>query len=217
MRLSVPIFVFLVLVFSTASILGQGNRSAKSGLTSDGRLDQPFLKKAYIDGDFDLLISIIEPYLRSQELRSSREERIFAYKYLSVVYAAEASTRSKAESYMFQLLQLAPNIELVDLYASEKVEALFSQVKKDFQARQDYSSRFDEYGNSISVTESDRDASKPAPAEHREKSPSRRRSKWIWLAASGGAVAAGAVVAVLLFQNKGGEQGGEETKVTLPE
>ena len=77
----------------------------------------------------------------------TKDDQIFVYKYLSVIYAADSSTRKKAESYMVQLVKLMPTIELIDLYISDNIQAIFKDVKANFLKQQKYVREHDVYGH----------------------------------------------------------------------
>lgn len=117
------------------------------GISRDGKLDQPAIARAYKESDWDQVTGALEGYLRRHgDSKVSPEERIFAYKYLGVIYAADSLSRSKAESYFTRLLNLSPKVEILDLFASKKVNELFDQMKFDHDRRSKYSQQFDSYG-----------------------------------------------------------------------
>lgn len=59
-------------------------------------LDKESIKELYFDGEFKAVAEGLESFLETEEDLSD-EDRIFAYKYLSVVHAANPDTRKKAE------------------------------------------------------------------------------------------------------------------------
>jgi hypothetical protein len=103
-----------------------------TGIKADGTLDKPTISKAYFEGEFWTVINALEAF-RKTDKQVSREDSIYTFKYLSVVYAAEPSTRTKAESYMYQLLRMMPTIELLDLYISDNIQSIFMKVKGIFE------------------------------------------------------------------------------------
>lgn len=119
------IILFLILLASSAT-------AAVEGLNADGSLDRSKISKAYFEGDFDKVVNALETW-RKMQPNPTREDKIYAYKYLSVIYAAKPETRSKAESFMYQLLKLMPSIELMDLYISDNIEAIFNSVRLRFE------------------------------------------------------------------------------------
>lgn len=185
---------------------------AAFGLKPDGGLDKEAISKAYFDGDFDQIQAPLEEFRRTAK-NPKKEDLIFCYKFLSVIYASDPATKSKAESYMVQLLKLAPNIELLDLYVSDTIKNHFSRVKKEFQEEQRYKQQYDLVGNRIGPDTlaggspgpgSASSSSNPVPGKT-ESLPTRKKkasSAWIWWTA--GAAATAAVVAGVLIL--GGEE-----------
>jgi hypothetical protein len=118
----------------------------------NGNLDQAALSAAYQDSDWEKIADCLHTFLKEGGEAVSREDRIFAFKYLGVIYAADSTARPKAESYFTRLLALAPRIEIVDMLPSKRVNDLFREVKSDHLERKNYSQRFDEYGNEADAT-----------------------------------------------------------------
>jgi hypothetical protein len=108
---------------------------AVAGLNADGTLDRAKISKAYFEGEFDLVVEALETFRKLQP-NPVREDKIYAYKYLSVIYAAKPETRGKAESYMYQLLKIMPSIEIMDLYISDNIESIFNNVRMRFEHQQ---------------------------------------------------------------------------------
>lgn len=105
---------------------------AVKGINPDGTLDKPTISKAYFEGEFWTVINALEAFRKANKT-STREDSIYTFKYLSVVYAAEPTTRAKAESYMYQLIRMMPTIDLLDLYISDNIQSIFVKVKSDFE------------------------------------------------------------------------------------
>lgn len=105
---------------------------AIKGLNADGSLDKPTISKAYFEGEFWTVINALEAF-RKNSPKITREDSVYAFKYLSVVYAAEPTTRVKAESYMYQLIRMMPTIDLLDLYISDNIHSIFVKVKSDYE------------------------------------------------------------------------------------
>jgi hypothetical protein len=119
---------------------------AAFGFKLDGTLDKEAISHAYFEGEFGRVLPPLETYRQSFPGNATKEDSIFVYKYLSVIYAADSTTRQKAESYMVQLLKIMPTIELIDLYISDNIEAIFKNVKQSYQQQQDYVHGHDAYG-----------------------------------------------------------------------
>jgi hypothetical protein len=131
-----------LLFLSTHLLLAAYVSAVDFGLKRDGKLDQTALKRAYKEADWDQVTETLENYLRQKgDSRVDLEERLFAYKYLGVIYAADSTRQPKAESYFTRLLNLASDVEIIDLYASRRVNDIFRQVKREHQERQAYEQR----------------------------------------------------------------------------
>ncbi len=109
---------------------------AMKGINPDGSLDKTTLSKAYFEGEFWSVITALEEYRKNGLATATRDDSVYTYKYLSVVYAADPSTRQKAESFMYLLLRMMPTIDLLDLYISDNIESIFQKVRSDFARMQ---------------------------------------------------------------------------------
>jgi hypothetical protein len=118
------------------------------GIDKDGEIDQIAIGSAYKNSDWDEARTALEGYLKRKGDRNiAIDERIFAYKYLGVILAADSLTRARSESYFHRLLDLSPKIEILDLFASKKINDFFQDVKRDHENQKVYSSNFDAYGH----------------------------------------------------------------------
>ncbi|MEO6098263.1 MAG: hypothetical protein ABIW76_22375 [Fibrobacteria bacterium] len=131
--------VFAILLLSTHAF-------AAFGFNVDGTLDKNAISHAYFEGEFSQILPPLETF-RQAYPNPTKDDQIFVYKYLSVIYAADPSTRKKAESYMVQLVKLMPTIELIDLYISDNIQAIFKDVKSNFLKQQQYVREHDVYGH----------------------------------------------------------------------
>jgi len=159
--------------------------SAAFGFQLDGSLDKNAISKSYFEGDFHRILPPLEAWRNSRSPKT-REDSIFVYKYLSVIYAADSTTLSRAESYMVQLLKLMPTIELVDMYISDNIEAIFKDVKGKFLEQQQYIRNHDELGRTRqdSVTGKTKNDSKDGALR-----PVKSK-QWIWWTVGGVGLAA---------------------------
>lgn len=181
-RGSLEVYVRLSAVFL---ILLPLSAFAAFGFKMDGSLDKEAISHAYFEGDFHRILPPLEAF-RNSRAQKTKDDSIFVFKYLSVIYAADSSTRPKAESYMVQLVKMKPTIELIDLYISDNIEAIFTGVKENYLKQQQYIREHDLIGNKK------KDSETPTPkavSGKKEKS-----SKWIWWTTGGVGVAA--VVAI---------------------
>ena len=161
---------------------------AAFGFKLDGTLDKDAISHAYFEGEFSRILAPLDMYRQSFPASATKEDSIFVYKYLSVIYAADPSTRKKGESCMVQLIKMKPTIELIDLYISDSIEAIFKNVKQRYQQQQKYTREHDLLGNEKKDT-----ASVPTSKAH--------SSKWIWWTL-GGVGAATVITGTLLALNQ---------------
>jgi hypothetical protein len=127
-------FAIWIGIFLFAALMGSAAHAANAikGINPNGTLDKPTISKAYFEGEFWTVINALEDF-RKSGMKGPREDSVYTFKYLSVVYAADPSTRKKAESYMYQLIRMMPTIDLIDLYISDNIESIFNKVKNDYE------------------------------------------------------------------------------------
>lgn len=155
---------------------------AAFGFKLDGTLDKDAISHAYFEGEFSRVMPPLEMFRQSFPGNATRDDSIFVYKYLSVIYAADSSTRPKAESFMVQLVKMKPTIELIDLYISDNIQAIFKNVKQSYLEQQKYVREHDFQGNN-------REGDK-IPDAKKAKS-----SQWVWWTLGGVGTAAIATTA----------------------
>ncbi|MEO6095699.1 MAG: hypothetical protein ABIW76_08470 [Fibrobacteria bacterium] len=167
---------------------------AAFGFKLDGTLDKEAINHAYFEGEFSRVRAPLEAYRQSFPATATKDDSIFVYKYLSVIYAADSSTRQKGESCMVQLLKMKPTIELLDLYISDNIASIFKNVKTSYFQRQKYVQEHDLVGNDK------KDAAANASKSHSKK--------WIWWTLGGVGTAAIATTAyfALSDDNQAGDQ-----------
>ena len=186
---------FLSFSLFIGSLLWAVPSFAAFGFKLDGSLDKPAISKAYFEGDFHRILPPLEAW-RVSRAAKTRDDSIFVYKYLSVVYAADSTTRNKAESYMVQLLKLMPTIELVDMYISDSIEAIFKDVQDKFLKQQQYVRHHDDLGRPLGDT---------STMENRKQEVSVKPTSnghWIWWTAGGvGLAAAAAATYFVISEN----------------
>jgi hypothetical protein len=217
--------LLLVLVFyefgpaATPKSNAHGNEGP-SAIRSEESLDQEAIQRLYSNSDWDVVKNQLESYLRRKGDGNVREEeRIFAYKYLGVIYAADSLTTARAESYFHRLLDLSPEIDILDMFASKRVNNLFAETKSDHRRRAEYNKNHDRYGKAITSTSSNaKDSSSisktkaaiPFPASRNEKQAATGNHSWIWWT-SGSIIIAGAATAIFLLST---QDENSKTKVT---
>lgn len=155
---------------------------ASFGFKLDGTLDKPTISKAYFESDFERIVLPLETWRQGVADNKTREDSIFVFKYLSVIYAANPATKEKSRSFMFMLLTLAPTIEILDMYASDEIELMFRSVKREFKERNDYLSTHDHLG---------KEKPKPEPPPPAKVKPKESHSTaWVWWTVGGVGTAA---------------------------
>jgi hypothetical protein len=106
--------------------------SAKPVVTA---LDQNRIHAAYKEGDFDIVTKDLEKYAHDFQGRKwSREDSVFLYKHLAVIYTASPETREKGKYYMVSMLRIMPSAEILDMYVSEEVDRIFLRTRQEFLA-----------------------------------------------------------------------------------
>lgn len=164
---------------------------AAFGFKLDGTLDKEAISHAYFEGDFSRVLPPLEMVRQTFPANSTRDDSIFVYKFLAVVYAADSTTRPKAESYMVQLLRLMPTIEIVDMYISDNIHAIFKDVKQKYLEQQKYVREHDSLGRPLK------------DSTDGKQSPRRRSSsRWIGWALGGVGTAAAAATAYYVMDNE---------------
>lgn len=160
---------------------------AAYGFKLDGTLDKEAISQAYFESEFTRVLMPLENYRENFPKTATRDDSIFVYKYLSVIYAADPKSKTKAESYMVQLLKLMPDIELIDLYISENIQAIFKKVKAEYLNQQKYMQEHDQLGHTKMPPQS-------------EKGESKGESKALWWVAGGLGMAVAIGAAYFVFE-----------------
>jgi len=170
-----------------------------SGINQDGSLNKKVVGEFYFDGDFDKVIDALE-HFRKNNPDASDKDKIFMYKYLSVVYAARQETRDKGESYMYQLLKLVPTATLIDMYISDNIKSIFKNVKEEYQERLSYMNKADSTKQSEAEIGKSETHTAPEPVQPVKSSEkkSAKSKKWVWWTVGGVAIAAVVVTFIVV-------------------
>ena len=158
------------------------------GFKRDGTLNKDAIDSAYFEGEFYRIRPPLEAYSRSFPSNATRDDSIYVYKFLSVLYAADSTKRAKAENYMVQLLKLNSSIELVDMYIPDEIEAMFKNVKASYLKQQQYMREYDRLGNKKQGSTS-RDSIPRVKTQAVSTSKKASRT-WMWWTAGGVGLAA---------------------------
>ena len=145
-------------------------------------LSKKAIEHLYFQGYFGKIIQILEKFRHSGKM-VYKEDSIFVYKYLGVIYGSDPQNKLKGEGYLYSLFKLSPEETLYDMHLSGGIGQLVNNVRmrflKDFP---EYTQKPVENLDSIpstSVPESNRD-----------------NRKWIW-GIIGGVVAVGLITVSL--------------------
>jgi hypothetical protein len=149
-----------------------------SGAFAGGKpLNQIEVHYKYSDGDFPAVITSIEAFTHANKTYP-RADSIFIAKHLAVVYTANPDTRERGKYYMYQLLELVPSAELVDMYVSDEIEKIFGRVKQEYEAKRKDKAEFATY-------------------QAEKSKPPLWKNPWVWGGAA--AVAVGGITAAILL------------------
>lgn len=223
-----PIMIFAL---AAACVLGAFRPAhALKGINADGSLDKTVISKAYFEGEFWTVINALEAF-RKSGVPATREDSVYAFKYLSVVYAADPETRKKAESYMYQLIKMMPTIDLLDLYISDNIESIFQKVKSDYERLAQMRRDTAPAGQAAApvppapaakpappiAANADASAAAAAPAQPKPAKPGTSMKPWVPIAIAGvGAVASAFLLVSLKSQNSGnGDDAPRPVRVTV--
>ncbi len=174
--------LFAILLLATLPCL------ALEGLKADGSLDKEAISRFYFEGDFERALQPLESF-RSSQRAYAKEDSLFLYKYLAVIYASRPETQNKGESYMYQLLRVQPSAHLHDMYISDKIEGIFATVKERYEKQQLLAKERAGHAN----------PSEPK-APPTEKQPNNRKKWALWTL--GGVGVAGAVATYVILSQE---------------
>jgi hypothetical protein len=183
--------------------------AAPSGTPLATAIDQEAIHHAYNEGDFDAVLKLTDPFTNGKGTYT-RADSAFVFKHLAVVYTANPKTREKGKFYMYQLLEMLPSAELVDMYVSDEVDRIFDRVRREFKMRQ---KNFGVDTTLISLPEKAPASGSAAAGSARASEPAKPAPEppnaaaeksgidpiWYWVA-GGAVVAAAGLAAVLLMQ-----------------
>jgi len=111
------------------------------------KLDYTKVKGLYKEGEFEKVRDELETFLKKADSHASREDKITAYKYLGVIYGSKPGGKPQSETYFFRLFDLAPKVNLTELYVSSSVDQIFRDTRERFIAEKQSSGSVDEFGN----------------------------------------------------------------------
>lgn len=207
---SVLVLTFLgfALLIPVPTPAGDYRGVQSTGITQAGQLDMPAIRKAYHESEFDWVKMVLESYLKKSN-KITKDEKTFAYKYLGVIYASEATAQTRAESYFNMLLNMSPDIELTDMYAPKSIEELFHNIKNEFISKREYDKTHDAFGNPIQTPTPSgitpiQTTSAPNPNRPSGVQENKSGHAWIWW--STGIAAVGVGVGLYLWTQRAPEK-----------
>jgi len=160
---------------------------AKSSAPSSP-LDTAKVRALYVDGDFDIAIDQIETSLRTRS-GFSREDSVFMFKHLGVMYAAKYETREKGKRYMLRLLEVEPTARILDMYASDMIYMIFKNIQDEFEASRRTLTRSDStLGEGPEKGQKEKPASQAMTPDQNRKT----NSSFVWVGATVAVAAAAA-------------------------
>lgn len=188
-------------------------------------LDKKTVEELYHGGDFDQLIALLENMRRDRRLRD-REDSIFIYKYLGVVYGADMATRRKAESFLYQMLKLDPRQDLEDLEVGDAILDMFREVRKRYDRTANdsdsvverdrvrknlktYGYPIDSTGKNLIEVRSDTGAKAPDPSSQAGGNAAatsgggKSDKTWLWVAGGAAAVTLVGITTIMLMSDPG--------------
>jgi len=180
-------------------------------------LDKDTVKDLYLAGDFDKLVALLENMRQERRMRD-RDDSVFIYKYLGVVYGVDTATRRKAEAFLYQMLKLDPKQDLIDLEVGDNIKTMFREVRKRYERVNDEELPPREVHSTAQEKTKPAAQDKPSPgrladqaktgtgtpgekAEAAAKADSER--KWMWVAGGAAAVTVVGIGAILLLSDPG--------------
>jgi hypothetical protein len=175
---------FLTLLIAAFGFLSKP-AYALYGFKLDGTLDKEAISHDYFEGNFSRVLPPLEAFKSSFGTNTavSKEDSVFVYKYLSVIYASDPKTRQKGEAYMLELIKIVPAVQLIDLYVSDNIEAIFNNVKKSYLHKSDHQPTPGKKGDT---------------KNHLGKSNS---NEWMWWTGAGVGIVATTGIVFLIVEN----------------
>ncbi len=138
---SLHVKLALILMLTTAiPIIAGQNKTGRSQKSPDPIrvvhiLDQNWIHNVYREGDFDVVVALIDTFT-NHNATYSKDDSVFIAKHLAVIYSANPTTRELGKNYMFRLLDLLPSAKIVDMFVSDEIDHIFEKVREEYIVRQ---------------------------------------------------------------------------------
>jgi hypothetical protein len=200
MKLKISFLIILLLLNSLPSF-------AAFGILPNGRLDMKAIRKAYMESDFIPVREALETFAKTHRKDATRDEKVFTHVYLGVIYAADSIQDAKAESHFNALMDIAPNIELVDMFVPPKIQNIFDRVKHDYLRMKEYGRKYDALGNPLPNAADSAQHPIAKTSEPKKQDPKSEEPKlqgeshaWLWWTLGGvAAIGTGAGIYLISF------------------
>ncbi|HLP40616.1 MAG TPA: hypothetical protein VK465_03840 [Fibrobacteria bacterium] len=214
MRIPAGIFLPLALIFCVASASGKPPTLAArkspakpvntAVLVQDNSLDTVRVHQAYLDGDFDLAIDMLEA-ARKHGDPFSHADSVFLFKHLGVMYAAQVETRELGKQNMMNLLRTEPSARIMDMYASDMIYMIFKNIQEEYaihRAKLDRAQGHVQGNQEVASAEDGTQTTKGAKTREKKS----RSHAWLGWTAGALAVAGGAALYYYLEDDSKSEQ-----------
>jgi hypothetical protein len=100
-------------------------------------LDRARVHAEYGDGNFEIVIQLLEDFRKSRRSYPASDS-FFVAKYLGVVYTSNPVSREKGKYWLYRMLQINPAADLIDMYVGEQVGRTFEKVRQEFIVQRNY-------------------------------------------------------------------------------
>jgi hypothetical protein len=187
----------LLLVLALQGVIGAG---APSGSQPIKKLPRKQLESVYRNGDLDSVVIYVKMG-RPRVTLLDKSDSTLAFKYLGVIYAADAKTREKGRYYFNQLLRLDHKANITDLFPGENARTVFKEAREEFYVLNPDLAQAETPAPAPPpppiAAEEDKDTEAPSPIAPFPVPAKKRSYTWLWV--TGGVVAAGAGAAIILI------------------
>jgi hypothetical protein len=192
---------------NAATASASASPSASSSVDGITRLDTTAIHSAYEEGEFDKVTAALEPVL-SAKARMSREDSVFLYKHLGVIYSKNPASREKGKYCFRKLFDVDANAHILDMYATDDIYAVFRTVRDEWEVSRPAASRKPQVAGAGASSQDQVVSGRPIVVESHEapKKTAPQQQNWKPWAAVGGAVAVTAGLTTWYLLSQPGEK-----------
>jgi hypothetical protein len=167
------------------------------------QLNRQLIHAQYLEGNFDSAFAILECKKSCKAIPSlSIADSAFREKHLGVMYVSNPATREKGKRHLWNLLDLEPCAQLVDMFASDGINEIFNKTREEYRIHQ--ASRGMEIQPCANSTTAE--SNSPPPIPKAEPAPPLWKRKKAWFL-GGLAIAVGGGMAAFHFLDEGPNPG----------